>query len=87
MNRDQRIEPGEYARRFREQPCTLVELVQRRETHMGRTVTIGDITGTLAGVIPVAGRVQLVLIVGAARIFTDALPADTHVEVHQRSAS
>lgn len=60
-----------------------------REIHMGRTITIpGDpeITGTLAGLIPLGGTVQAVLICGSSRLFTDAIPGDTHVEVHQKGA-
>lgn len=60
-----------------------------REIHMGRTITIpGDpeITGTLAGLIPLGDTVQAVLIVGSSRLFTDAIPGDTHVEVWQKGA-
>lgn len=51
------------------------------EVHLGRTVTVANLTGTLAGLIPVGGRYQAVLILGGARVFTDALPGDTAVEV------
>lgn len=60
------------------------------ETHMGRKITIPgdpDLTGTLAGLVPVGDHVQAVLIVGSARVFTAALPGDTAVEVWQREAS
>lgn len=59
------------------------------DTHLGRTITIPgdpDLTGKLAGLIPVGDRVQAVLIVGSARVFTAAMPGDAHVEVHQKEA-
>jgi hypothetical protein len=56
-------------------------------TYLGRVVTIGDLTGTLAGLIPIGDRVQAVLICGGARIYTDALAADTHVEVWQKGTT
>lgn len=59
-------------------------------THLGRTITIPgdpDLTGKLAGLVPVGGRVQAVLIVGGARIFTDAMPGDTFVEVWQKGVT
>ena len=57
------------------------------DAHLGRTVTIADdpaMTGTLVGVIPVRDRVQLALILGGRRVFTDAMPADTEIEIHQK---
>lgn len=57
------------------------------ETHLGRTVTLpGDpgLTGKLAGLIPLGDHYQAVLICGGARIFTDAMPGDTFVEVWQK---
>ena len=50
-------------------------------THLGRTVTVANLTGKLAGLIPVGSNYQAVLILGGARVFTDALPGDTAVEV------
>lgn len=57
------------------------------DVHLGRTITIADLTGTLAGLIPLNNHTQAVLIVGSSRIFTDALPADTVVEVWQKGAT
>lgn len=57
------------------------------DTHLGRTVTIGDLTGKLAGLIPVGSNVQAVLIVGGARVFTAAMPGDTAVEVWQKGVT
>ena len=54
------------------------------DAHLGRTVTIGDLTGVLAGVVPLGQTTQLALIVGGSRVFTDAMPADTHIEIHQK---
>ena len=54
------------------------------DAHLGRTVTIGDLTGVLAGVVPIGQTAQLALIVGGNRVFTDAMPADTHIEIHQK---
>lgn len=47
------------------------------------TVTIGNVTGQLAAILPVADRVWLVLIVGGARA-SFQLDADTPVEVHRQ---
>ena len=64
----------------------LRRLADLGDTHLGRTITLTDgPTGTLTGVIPIGDRIQLALIVGGSRIWTDALPADTHVEIHQRT--
>ena len=66
----------------------LRKLADLTDRHVGRDITLPDgMTGTLTGVIPVAGRVQLALIVGRARIWTDALDGDALVEVHERRAS
>lgn len=57
------------------------------ETHFGRRVTIPgdpDITGILAGLIPVRDRVQAVLLGGNSRVYTSAMPGSTHVEVWQK---
>jgi hypothetical protein len=54
------------------------------ETHHGRTVETGDLVGRLDGVIPLGPNVQLVLCIGGSRVFTDAMPATQHVEVHQK---
>ncbi len=53
-------------------------------SHIGRTVTVADLTGTLTGLIPVGDTYQLALIVGSSRVWTAALPADTHIEIHQK---
>jgi hypothetical protein len=55
---------------------------QLNERHMGKNITIGDITGTLTGLIPVANHITLVLIVGGARAFF-ALDRDAAVEVRR----
>jgi len=49
------------------------------ERHMGRWVKVGDVTGELAALLPVAGTVHLVAIVGGARAVF-ALDGGTHVE-------
>jgi hypothetical protein len=51
---------------------------------MGRTVTVPGtppVTGVLVGVLPVRDRVTLALIVGKRRAWTDALDANTPIEV------
>jgi hypothetical protein len=59
---------------------------QVSDRHMGKTITIGDVTGTLTGLIPVANHITLVLIVGGARAFF-ALDRDAAVEVWREGAS
>jgi len=49
------------------------------DRHMGRWVKVGDVTGELAALMPVAGTVHLVAIVGGSRAVF-ALDAGTHVE-------
>lgn len=46
-----------------------------------RTVTVAGVTGSLVGVIPVRDRVQLALICQGARMWTDAMPKDTEIEI------
>lgn len=57
------------------------------DRHLARqaTVTVGDVSGTLAAVLPVRGQVTLVLIVGGSRAVFQ-LDATTVVEV-ERAAS
>lgn len=63
---------------------TLAEISDR---HVGREITLPDgMTGVLTGVIPVGSTVQLALIVGRARCFTSALPADTPIEIKAKEA-
>jgi len=54
------------------------------DSHLGRTVTVTGLTGSLAGVVPLGPTVQLALVVGGSRVFSDAMPADTHIEIHQK---
>lgn len=61
---------------------TLGDLTNR---HMGRTITIRDLTGRLDGLTPVGNRIGLTLNIGGRRVFTDALPATEHVEVHSHA--
>jgi len=51
------------------------------DRHIGRTVQVGQWTGTLTGVLPVGDRVQLALIVGGSRAFSDWLDGGEGVEV------
>lgn len=60
-------------------------LGQLGDTHMGRTVTIHGLTGTLTGLFPVNDTYTAALIVGGARAWTDALPADTPVTIHPKA--
>lgn len=63
----------------------LRRLAELSDRHLGRTLTLpGGMTGTLTGVIPLKGTVQLALIVGRARCFTDALDGGLLVEVHAK---
>ena len=57
------------------------------ERHIGRTVTVGALTGTLTGLLPVGDRTALALIVGRSRAFTQAYAAETPIEVHQKETS
>jgi hypothetical protein len=57
------------------------------DSHLGRTVTVTGLTGSLAGVVPLGPTVQLSLIVGGARVFTDRLTADTDIEIHQKETT
>ena len=54
------------------------------DAHLGRTVTVTGLTGVLTGVVPLGPTVQLALVIGGARVFTDAMPTDTHIEIHQK---
>lgn len=58
------------------------------ERHMGKkihvTIAGADVTGELAGLIPVADTVRLVLICGGARLWTPAYPVDTVVGVERK---
>lgn len=51
------------------------------ERHHGRTVQTAAVTGTLTGILAVGNRVQLALVVGGCRAFTDWLDVDECVEV------
>lgn len=59
----------------------LVRLADLTERHHGRHIEVAGHTGVLAGVVPCGDRVQLALIVGGARMWTDWLPADETAEV------
>lgn len=64
----------------------LHRLADLSDVHMGRMVQVEGITGQLVGSWNIAGRVQLVLIVGGSRMFTDALDEATEVEVWKEKA-
>lgn len=51
------------------------------DRHMGQQVELGNLAGTLVGIVPCGDRVQLALVVGGARVFTSAFPGDVAVEV------
>ena len=46
-----------------------------------RTVTVAGFTGQLTGVLPCRDRVVLALLVGGERVWTDAMPKDTDIEI------
>ena len=46
-----------------------------------RTVTVAGLTGQLTGVLPCRDQVVLALIVGGSRMWTDAMPEDTEIEI------
>ena len=56
-------------------------------THMGRTVEVNGLTGTLTGLIPCGDHIALELRVGGSSALTAALPVGTCVEIWQREAS
>lgn len=58
----------------------LVRARELADRHMNRLVRIGQVEGSLVGLIPHHSRVDLVLIVGGARAFFP-LDLDAHVEV------
>lgn len=55
------------------------------ERHMGRWVRVGDITGTLTGLLPVADQVTLALVVGTCRAWLP-VEAGAHVEHWKKDA-
>lgn len=58
----------------------LVMAIDLGDAHMSRTIRIGNVEGTLVGLVPHRDRIDAVLIVGGSRaIFPLAL--DAHVEV------
>jgi hypothetical protein len=59
----------------------LMRLGDLSERHHGRTVQTAAVTGTLTGILSVGNRVQLALVVGGARAWTDWLDVETAVEV------
>lgn len=64
---------------------TLAALNATTTGGIGREVTVAGLTGTLVGVLPLAGDTyQLALIVGRARAWTDVLPGETEIELHRR---
>lgn len=56
---------------------------QLTDTHFGRTVTTGELSGTLVGLIPVGDQVTLALIIGGARAWIP-VAADTEVAVERK---
>lgn len=63
---------------------SLVRVTQLADRHMNRDIRIGDVEGSLVGLIPHHNRVDLVLIVGGSRAFFP-LALDAHVEVGPKS--
>lgn len=61
----------------------LVRLADLTSTHTGRQIEVAGYTGTLQAVITVADRVQLGLLLGGARVWTDWLPADDTAEIYR----
>lgn len=59
----------------------LVALRDLTERDHGKTVHVAGLTGTLTGIIAVRDRVQLALIVGGARAWTDLLDGGEGCEV------
>ena len=59
----------------------LVRLADLTDRHIGRNIEVAGHVGILTDTIPCGDRVQLALIVGGARIWTDALGADETAEV------
>lgn len=57
-----------------------VRLGDLTTTHTGRRLDVAGLSGVLQGVIAVGDRVQLALVVGGARIWTDWLNADDIAE-------
>lgn len=51
------------------------------EIHMGRQIDVNGMRGTLTGLIPIKGRVVVAMVVGGARVWSDALPGETCVEI------
>ncbi|MBB3040994.1 hypothetical protein [Nocardioides soli] len=64
----------------------LIHLADLNERHHGRMVEVAGITGTLTDVIAVGARVQLALVVGGARMWTDWIDANETAEVWKESA-
>ena len=61
-----------------------VRLADLTSTHTGRQIDVAGLSGVLAGVIAVGSRVQLALIVGGARMWTDWLDADDTAEIYRQ---
>lgn len=60
-------------------------LSQLSERHMGMSVEVNGLTGTLIGLMPIGDHIALELRVGGSRALTAALPVGTCVEIWQRS--
>ena len=59
----------------------MVRLGDLTTAHTGRQIDVAGYAGTLQAVIAVARRIQLGLLVGSARVWTDWLPATDTAEV------
>lgn len=59
----------------------LIRLADLDHRHHGRTIQVAGLEGTLTGVVPLGDRVQLAIVVGGARVWSDWLDADDSAEV------
>lgn len=64
----------------------LMRVSDLRDTHLGKWVSIGPISGTLVGIQQLGGAAffQLEIKIGEHRIFTDLLYPEVEIEVFRR---
>lgn len=56
------------------------------DAHIGRTISIGEWTGTLTAVTPCSNRARLrIALDGGADLLTGWLPLDTPLEIHRET--